>query len=474
MFNNFNYQAILVHDYYTKNKINFTTQGGISYLDFDRDLVFNQTTQLNPGQTNLSQGGTQQTAQRIEGEEEFGIILQEEVNYDDKIIATVGGRLDKSSLNGDPNEFFFFPKASLAVNLTNFNLGIGNNDKLSQLKLRVAYGETGSSATFGSLFTGLSSVNLEGNAGFVVNPNQGNANLEPEKSRELEFGADLGFLKNRIGLEVSYYIRNVDNLLYDRSLPTSSGFSNEIRNDLDLQNKGLELGLRFNPVSNKDVNWNSSVNFWFNDSNVTRLGVEDGTDVENDIPSFIPPGVAFGLGLGSFFVQEGAPITGLWNNVDGVPTQTGDTEADFQLGFYNEVNFLKNWNFSFLLHWKQGGDVLNLTRLLTDIGGTTPQDVIDFVAENSEGDDADIRGFIEDASYVRLREIGLNYSLPIKGNFLERVRLGLSARNLFTITDYTSYDPETSTKGGTGLSTGIEVTPFPSSKQVYFSIGLDF
>ncbi len=472
VFNNFNYQAILVHDYYTDNNINFTTQGGISYLDFDRDLVLNRTTQLIPGQTNLSQGGTQETAQRIENEEEFGVILQEEVNYDDKIIATVGGRLDKSSLNGDPNQFFFFPKASLAVNLANFDSGL--KGKLNQLKLRVAYGETGSSASFGSLFTGLSSINIGGNAGFVVNPNQGNANLEPERSRELEFGVDVGFLDNRVGLEASYYIRNVNNLLYERSLPTSSGFSNEIRNDLDLRNRGLELGLRLAPIANDRINWNSNINFWFNRSNVTRLGVEDGTDDANDIPSFVPPGVAFGLGLGTFFIEEGAPITGLWNSVEGVPTQTGDTEADFQVGFYNEINFLSNWNFNFLVHWKQGGDVLNLTRLLTDIGGNTPQDVIDFVAENSEGDDAKIRGFIEDASYVRLREVGLNYKIPVGGKFLERVRLGLSARNLITITDYTSYDPETSTKGGSGLSTGIEVTPFPSSKQIYFSLGLDF
>ena len=472
VFNNFNYQAILVHDYYTDSNINFTTQGGISYLDFDRDLVLNRTSQLIPGQTNLSQGGTQETAQRIENEEEFGLILQEEINYDDKIIATLGGRLDKSSLNGDPNEFFFFPKASLAVNLANFNSGL--KDKLSQLKLRIAYGETGSSASFGSLFTGLSSINIGGNAGFVVNPSQGNSALEPERSRELEFGVDVGFLQNRVGLELSYYIRNVNNLLYERSLPTSSGFSNEIRNDLDLENKGLEVGINLAPVVNDNINWNSSINFWFNRSNITRLGVEDGTDDANDIPGFVPPGVAFGLGLGTFFIQEGAPITGLWNNGDDGPQQNGDTEPDFQVGFYNEVNFLKNWNFNFLLHWKQGGDVLNLSRLLTDIGGNTPQDVIDFVAENSEGEDAAIRGFIEDASYVRLREIGLNYKIPVQGNFLERVRLGVSARNLLTFTNYTSYDPETSTKGGAGLSTGIEVTPFPSSKQIYFSLGLDF
>ncbi len=472
VFNNLNYQAILVHDYYTSNNINFTTQAGISYLDFERDFVLNRTAQLNPGQTNLSQGGTQEVTQRLEEEEEFGIILQEEVNFQDKLIATLGGRLDKSSLNGDPNEWFFFPKASLALNLTNFDLGLP--EAISQLKLRGAFGQTGSSAAFGSLFTGLGSVNIGGNAGFVVNPSQGNAGLVPERSSEIEFGVDLGLFNNKIGLELSLYNRNVDDLLYQRALPTSSGFSNEIRNDLDLRNRGLEVGLSFVPVSNNTITWNSNVNFWFNNSEVTRLGVPDSEDSPDDIPSFVPPGTAFGLGLGTFFIEEGAPITGLWNNVDGVPTQTGDTEPDFQVGFYNEVNFLKDWNLNFLIHWKQGGDVLNLTRLLTDIGGTTPQDVIDFVAENSEGEDAAIRGFIEDASYVRLREIGLNYSLPIKGNFIEKVRLGLSGRNIITITDYTSYDPETSTKGGSGLSTGIEVTPFPSSKQFYFSIGFDF
>jgi len=472
VFNNFNYQAIAVHDYFTSSGINFTTQAGVSYLDFDRDLLFNQTTQLNPGQTNLTQGGAQQISQTKANEEEFGILFQEEVNVNDRIIATVGARLDKSSLNGDPNKYYFFPKASLALNLTNFDFW--TNETFNLLKLRVAYGQTGSSASFGSLFSGLSPVNIGGSAGFVVNPNQGNPNLEPETSTEIEFGADVAFLDNKVGLEATYYIRNVNNLLYDRSLPTSSGFSNEIRNDLDLENKGLELALRLTPVSTENINWNSSISFWFNRSNITRLGVVDGDDVANDIPSFVPPGAAFGLGLGSFYINEGSPITGLWNNGDNGPEQTGDTEPDFQVGFYNEVNLMKNLNLNFLLHWKQGGDVLNLSRLLMNIGGVTPQDVLDYVEANSEGEDAKVRGFVEDASYVRLREVGLKYTLPLGNKYIDKVRLGVSGRNLLTWTDYSSYDPETSTKGGSGLSTGIEVTPFPSSKQIYFSIGLDF
>ncbi|MEL6803534.1 MAG: TonB-dependent receptor, partial [Bacteroidota bacterium] len=457
---NYNYSAIAVHDYYTESGINFTTQAGISYLNFSNDFVFSQTTQLIPLQQNLTQGGAQEVTQTLSDVEEFGIIAQEEVNFQDKVIATVGVRFDKSTLNGDPNKFFLFPRASLALNLTEFDF-MKDGSTFDQLKLRVAYGQTGNSASFGSLFTSLSPLTIGGNSGFTVIGSQGNSALEPERSTELEFGTDFALFNNRLAIAATYYFRNVDDLLYSRSLPTSSGFTNEIRNDLDLQNRGLELQLSINPVRTSKLDWTSTVNFWFNRSEITRLGVEDGTDDANDIPSFTPPGVAFGLGLGTFFIDEGSPITALWNSVDGVPTITGDIEPDFQLGWANNFSF-GNFDFNFLVHWKEGGDALNLTRLLTDIGRTTPREF------------DDLEGFIEDASYFRLREIGLNYRVPLESTFIRGLKLGVSARNLFTITDYSSYDPETSTKGTSGLSTNIEVTPFPSSKQLYFHIGFDF
>ena len=456
---NYNYQAFANHDYYADN-ISFSTSVGISLLNFDRDFVLNRATQLIPLQTNLQQAGAQQISQRLEQEREFGIILQEQVNWDDKLIATVGVRFDKSSLNGDPNKYYAFPRASLAANIANFDFW--SVDAISQLKLRVAYGETGNSADFGSLFTSLSAVNINGSAGFLINSQQGNIGLIPETSSELEFGADLSLFDNKLGVEISYYIRQVDDLLYDRSLPTSSGFSNEIRNDLFLENRGLELGLTINPVSTPSFEWVSGVNFWFNRSEITQLGIPDGGDGE-DIPSFVPPGVAFGLGLGTFYIDEGSPITALWGrDADGNPTITGDTEPDFQLGWWNELKIMKNLSINFLVHWKQGGDVLNLSRLLTNIGNTTPNDLLDR------------EGFIEDASYFRLREIGAYYTIPLTTPFIDNIRIGVSGRNLLTLTDYSSYDPETSTKGGTGLSNSIEVTPFPSSRQAYFHLSINF
>lgn len=456
---NYNYSAIGVHDYYTESGINFTTQAGVTFLNFDNDFVYNQTTQLIPLQQNLTQGGAQLTRQSISSVQEFGFLAQEEVNIQDKVIATVGVRFDKSSLNGDPNKFFAFPRASLAINLTEFDFW--NTDFITQFKPRIAYGQTGNSASFGSLFTSLSPVNVGGQSGFTVNGAQGNSNLEPETSTELEFGVDVGLADNRVNIVASYYIRDVENLLYDRSLPTSSGFGNEIRNDLDLRNTGVELQLGLVPVRTPSFEYSTTLNFWFNRSEITRLGIPDG-DTGEDIPSFVPPGVAFGLGLGSFYINEGSPITGLWNNSPTGPVQNGDTEPDFQLGWSNNFTIAKNLTVSGLFHWRQGSDILNLTRLLSDIGQTTPRE------------DDNLGSFIEDGSYFRLREASVYYNVPVTGDFIRGVKVGISGRNIFTLSDYSSYDPEVSAKGGSGLSTNVEVTPFPSSKQFYFHLGLNF
>ncbi len=451
---NYNYQAFAVLDYYTESNINFNTQVGATYLNFDRNFILNQTTQLIPGQTNLQQGGAQEIDQRLEAEEEFGFVVQEQANWDDKIILTAGIRFDKSSLNGDPNKFFGFPRASLALNLANFDFW--TSSAINQFKLRAAFGQTGSSAAFGSLFSSLSSTNINGQVGIAVDPTNGDlgrTDLEPETSTEIEFGTDIGILDNKLTLGLTYYNRQVNDLLYLFDLPLSTGFNNEIRNDFDLENRGLEVSLGLLPVSSQNFNWNSTVNFWFNRSEVTRLGS----------PAFIPQGVAFGLGLGTFFVEEGEPITQLKGRGDeGQPATIGDVEPDFQLGWFNQIKIGKNFDFNFLTHWKQGGDVLNLSRLLTDIGGTTPEEF------------ADLDGYIEDASYFRIREIGAFYTFPKFSNTLQRLRIGVSGRNILTLTDYSSYDPETSTKGGTGLSTGIEVTPFPSSRQFYFHVSAQF
>ena len=457
---NYNYSAIAVHDFYTEGGINFTTQAGITYLNQSADNLLSQTTQLIPLQTNLAQGGAQQTFQNLSNVEEFGYLIQEEVNVNDQVILTAGVRFDKSTLNGDPNKFFAFPRASVALNLHEFEFW-NEGGPIDQLKLRVAYGQTGNSATFGRLFTSLATNGIGGRPGLTVAGSQGREDLEPETSSELEFGTDFGLFDNKVNVTATYYIRDVDNLLYDRSIPTSTGFSSEIRNDLDLRNQGFEFQLGLTPFRGPDFEYRTTLNFWLNRSEITRLGIPDGSEGE-DIPSFVPPNVGFGLSLGTFYLNEGSPITGLWGNVEGVPTQIGNAEPDFQFGWGNNFTLFQNLDINFLFHWRQGSDVLNLTRLLTNLGNTTPREF-----DNLEG-------FIEDGSYFRLREAGIAYRVPLSTSFVQGLRIGISGRNIFTITDYSSYDPETSVNGGAGLSTNLEVAPFPSSKQFYLNLGFDF
>ena len=457
---NYNYSAIAVHDFYTESGINFTTQAGITYLSQRVDQLLSETTQLIPLQTNLSQGAAQNSNQSLASVEEFGYLVQEEVNVNDRVILTAGIRFDKSSLNGDPNKYFAFPRASVAVNLNNFEFW-PQGGPIDQFKLRLAYGQTGNSASFGRLFTSLSSTTIGGRGGLTVIGSQGNSNLEPETSSEFEFGTDFGLFDNKVNVGATYYIRDVKDLLYARSLPTSSGFTNEIRNDLDLRNRGFEFQLGLEPVRADDFQYRTTLNFWLNRSEITRLGIPDGGEGE-DIPSFVPPDVAFGLGLGTFYINEGSPITGLWENVDGVPTQTGNTEPDFQFGWNNNLTLFKNLDINFLFHWRQGSELLNLTRLLTNLGGTTPRQY--------DG----LTSLIEGGSYFRLREAGITYRVPFTSEFIQGFKVGISGRNIFTLTDYSSYDPETSVKGGSGLSTNIEVAPFPSSKQFYLTLGFNF
>ena len=473
-FTQFNGQAIALwnHDAMEGN-LGLTTQAGITYLWQESNLVNSRGSLLAAGQTNVSNSVNQVIDQFLSEEEDFGFFGQIEGNYKDQIIATVGYRLDKSSRNGDTSEFYGFPKASLAVNIANFDFW--SMESVSQLKFRAAYGETGSPANFGATFTSLGTNNIGGNIGQGVLGSRGDANVEPETSSEFEIGFDLGLFDNRLALEATYYDKSVNDLILTRALPASSGFTQETTNLADLTNNGVELALRADVVNSETFKWNTALQWFRNRSEITRL----------EVPAFPQPGAGFGLGLGTIFIQEGRPVNQFATNLDldgdGVtePTQIGVAEPDYQMGFSNNITLFEQFDISFLFQLKVGGDNLNLSKFLTDLGGTT------FDLETEEGQarlsvPANGARFLETAGYLRLREAAIYYRLPSKtisnifGETVDAVKFGFSGRNLWLVTDYTSYDPEVSVNGSAGLSSGIEVTPFPSSRQYYFHLNVNF
>ncbi|WP_299432859.1 SusC/RagA family TonB-linked outer membrane protein [uncultured Aquimarina sp.] len=474
-FTQFNLLAFAVWDHTALDgNLNLTTQGGVSYLEQQANLVNSRGSNLFGGQTSVDQSVNQVIDQTRSNQKDFGYFAQIEGNYKDQIIGTLGYRLDKSTLNGDVNKFYGFPKASLAINIANFDFW--QFEPINQLKFRTAYGETGSSAAFGSAFTSLNPSNIGGNGGLSVDT-RGDRDIEPETSAEFEVGMDIGILDSRISFEASYYNRKVSDLILSRNVPSSSGFTTETTNLADLVNEGLELAVRGDVYRSDNFYWNTGVQFYFNRSEVTRL----------DVPAFAQPGAGFGTGLGTFFIEEGQPVTQIVGNIDpdgdgpieASLQQVGNVEPDFQMAFNNQFTLFKQIDVSFLLQWKQGGENLNLSRFLTDLGQTSP-DLETPEGQARLGTAANAERFVEDAGYVRLREAAIYYRFPTNiveglfGETVEGVKLGISGRNLFTITDYSSYDPEVSVNGGAGLSSGIEVTPFPSSQQFYFHLNVNF
>jgi len=477
---NTNLAAILVHSYYGDNGMSFTTSGGVTQEDFNRNTILGEASNLIGAETNLDQAGNRNVTQSRRIQQDKGFFLQEELNFDDKIMATIGFRGDKSSNNSDVNKLFFYPKANLAVNLHNYDF-FGEDSPITGLKLRVAYGESGNFAAFGAKSTILNSVIVDGSAGVVVPSLLGNSQVGPERQKELEFGFDLG-ISNKYSLDFTVYNKSVENLLLNADVAPSSGFSSQVTNAAEMQNKGVEIGLNLNILSTEDMAWNSRFSFWKNTAEVTSLSV----------PAYTAGG--FADFLGNLLVKEGyspttiigvGPNPDITLNGDGEPTlqEFGNAEPDFQLTWLNSMNF-GAIDFTFLWHLKQGGSNINLSTLLFDLNETThdfDDSGLDPSGELANGPyrlsvlGSNTEPYIEDAGYLRLREVGLYYTLPnaiIPG--AESLRIGVSGNNLINIFDYNSYDPEVSNFGSGGFSTGVEVTPFPSSKRWDFHISATF
>ncbi|GCC51963.1 hypothetical protein SanaruYs_21940 [Chryseotalea sanaruensis] len=479
---NTNASAFLIYNT-SFNQIDLTSSVGVNRLDQSRELLTTQVQQLVSGQANLQQGGALSVFNRKLDTQDIGYAAQQEANWQDKIIGTASIRLDKSSLNGDPNKLFAYPKFSLAANLANFEFW--NVESINQLKLRAAYGEAGgvpnpNPVTLAqSKFTILGATNTGGNTGSVIGAIQGDPNIQPERSKELELGFDIGLLNSRINLEATYYNKTVEDLILQASLPPSSGFTNLVTNLGELKNTGVELALNANVVNTDKVKWSTNLNWWKNVSELTRL----------DVPAFNPAGGGFGTGLGTVRLEQGKSLTQIVGTKGSATVQElGNTAPDWEMSWNNSVTFLKNFSFSMLWHWKKGGENINLTGLLTDFGGSS-YNYDQIISTGERLGDARIAAFfsgqnaalyVENSEYIKLREISLYYSVPktvltsMFKDAIQRVRIGVSGNNLLLFSDYSSYDPEVSNFGSGGVLGGVEVTPFPNSKRMFFHIEVGF
>jgi len=431
-----------------------TTSAGFQYQnkDFNRTNVVGRTIAL--GLQNVSQAASITSQQSLQPEKNLGLYGQEEVlTANQRLLLTAGVRADRGSVNGDPDKYYFYPKAAASYRLLQ---PIGG---LDELKLRAAWGETGNPPLFGARFILDSTAALGGQVGQLRPFRFGDSTITPERNTEIEAGFDATFGQTAT-LGVTVYQKTITDLLLEQNLAPSTGYVSRIFNGGKLRNRGIEAALQLSPVRAQDITWILRSTFFLTRSKVQELPV----------PAYLTGG--FALSLGSYFIQQGHSAT----QIVGSEGVVGDANPDFQMSFSSDLNY-KRLSLGFLWDWKHGGDVINLTTLLYDAAHNSE----DWNTAGQTRWNAFLSGktqpYVEDGGYLKLRELTLGYDLPPEtaSHFgMRTARVSVSGRNLLRFTSYKSLDPEVSNFGNQAIIRNIDVAPFPPSRSFFFSIDLGF
>jgi TonB-dependent SusC/RagA subfamily outer membrane receptor len=438
-------------------KFRSSLSGGFTYEKVDLSSVYVVAQNLNSGQPNVDSSTAVNITHNRLRTEDTGVYVQEEVALlDEKLSMLVGLLGERSSLNGNPDKYFLYPKVAAVYELP------VPEEKFELVRARAAYGEAGNRPNYGQKFTALNATgNIDGNAGVTLGLAAGDADIEPERQREFEIGVDGALEEQRAVAELTFYQRNISNLLLQRSLATSTGFTTEFLNGGSMRNRGIEAAVQVTPILNP-VDWTTRATLTLNRSMITDLPV----------PAFDITAAGFGTGLGAYRIEEGKSATQIVGSIGDEVAVVGNGEPDFRVGWSNTFKY-KQLTLGTLIDWQHGSDIVNLTRLLYDFGNNSPD--AEAAAMRLEAfSNGDIRPYIEDASFVKLREVALTYDVPEKIATqigpLRTLQVGIMGRNLITWTGYSGLDPEVSNFGAQPIGRNYDVAPYPPSRSFWFSI----
>jgi TonB-linked SusC/RagA family outer membrane protein len=462
----------LIHNYTTESRISFTTTVGAQFENREVNSLSLLAEGLVAIQDYVTNAARLEQSQTITRQYDRGFLIQEEVDIDGKAFVTASIRGDQSSNFGNTSEIYLFPKAAGSVRLSQFDFweSAGLRSTLDEFKIRAAWGQSGNQPFPLAKYGGLVQNNITGTGvGLITPTRRGNPNIRPERLTEIEAGIDASILNGLIGFEGTVFFRDIEDLVVEAELPRSTGFSTQFANAGRMTANGIEGSLIFNPIKNESVDWKFRVNYLQVRQQIVSLG---------GVTPYNTGG--FGQALGTFRIEKGlAPTTVLGvqsriaNNVTDRATIAGDAQPNFNLAFSNDLR-IGDFTFYFLIDHQQGGLTINLSRFLTDIGRTTPDGLLAIRARQI----ANTREtqWIEDATHTRLREASIMFNINREaltsafGETFSYLRIGLTGRNLFLLTNYTGYDPEVSNFGNVAVGGAVEVTPFPSSRSVFFTL----
>jgi TonB-linked SusC/RagA family outer membrane protein len=475
-----------------------------------------------PGFTNLKNALTYQPDAGSTNTKLFGVFGDVAVEYRNFISVNLKARNDWSSTLSPANNSIFYPAISGSFVLTEAFPSIKLNDKINLIKFRVSAGEVGKGAPAYSTdsyysqaeasdgFGPIISFPFNGLAGFSLSNAAGNADITPEFTREVSFGAELGFFNNRLTIDGTFYKRNTRNVILSVPVSAGSGVTSVLKNAGKLSTKGFELLVSGTPIKTQQFSWDLGVNYTQFKSMVDELA----PGVANIfLGGFSTPNVRlvagdeYGQIYGSAYQRDTKgnllinPATGLPLATPGVQ-KIGNPNPDFTMGITNNFTY-KNFSLYVLLDIREGGDqysrnigdvqrngvaietaeyprfaadgvTLNKPYLFNGVYASGPNagqpNVTNVTAQSyygNTGKHVAAEGFIYDTSWFRVREVSFSYRLGSK--LLEKTpfkqfEVGAFGRNLFlSAPNYPHFDPEQNALGVSNAQ-GLEYNSLPNTR----------
>ncbi|MGH7620424.1 MAG: SusC/RagA family TonB-linked outer membrane protein [Gemmatimonadaceae bacterium] len=481
----------------------YETQRVHSYLVRERGLTPTRQTATSGTDISTSDGIT-------EFRDQSHYVNEQIIAFDERLALSAGVRADRGSANGDRSAFYGFPKYSASYRFVEPFSFLTN--KIDEIKLRASYGQSGNRPNYGvrDITIGSGGV-IGGAASLVAAGTVGNPTIKPEVMNETELGLDAAFLRGRVSLEASHYVRIIKDLLVNFPLAPSSGLGTQQINGGQMSTRGIEAGLNIVPVSTRDAEWTLRTTYQHNVQYIDQLSV----------PAFAVTG-SYGASYGRNYIRAGTRPTLIWGNVpfscinttdasgklvvgtgsDGLPCHrigpadakvAGSTTRDSiiadanpiaQVSFLNTIRY-KAFTLTGLLDWRIGGYTADMTKNLWDEGGNSRDfDSPSPVAGVNLGtyrygafSGGDIATYIDNGTFLKLREVNLSYQAPKHWAQLAHandLRISLQGRNLWMNTNYWSFDPEFNNFGNSNFNRFIDLAPYPSARQFYFSVDLGY
>lgn len=481
---------------------------GSQINDQRNDRLYTQGVNLTvPGFYNLANASTINVSQNKTQERLIGLYGSASLGYRNFLYLTVTGRNDWSSTLPAKNRSYFYPSVSGSIVVTDAIPALQNSAALSFLKLRLGYAQVGNGAPVYSTQPDLyvqSNVGdgergailfpYNGQNGFTISNVIGNPDLRPERTSELEAGIEANFFTNRIRFEGSYYDRLSKDQIFQAPVAGSSGAVSRLVNAGAMRNRGFELLLELTPVKVGGFSWDIGGTFTRNRNTVESL--TDGVD-NIRLAGFSSPGIyivrdqGYGVIWGSRYERDDQGRVIIDDDPEsagyGLPLSVstelgviGSVLPDWTAGLRNTFTYsndkMGTVSLTALLDIRKGGDILNLDNFYLNFYGTTEATANrdgsqSFVYPNSVLPDGSANTiqvpydetywrlnwglaeeeWVEDGSFVRLREVTLAYRLPasvLSKGFIKGLGISLTGRNLWLhAPNFTGSDPETSLYG---------------------------